>query len=492
MYTKADFQQAIADTINSYPAIAPLYKAGDPRILQSLEAMATMLSMLSAQIETAQAETFEKSRDATVLADAAMRGIILKGTCARAKIRAVNSGDSSFTLDSGRTILDSSGRSWHVETAVTVPAGETGTFEATQQEFTTISHTVSGSVPFYAIEVPAAEDDAYLCSISVSDADGAYSYRDRYVNTAVGERVFHVEADERQRVYVRFGYRGVIGTQPADGTVIRLRVGYTNGDVLPEYDSPLSFEYINSPIEASVELKFDELLVPGQNPVPMNVLRDLAKYPSAYDASAVYLGEFDFLVRRNYPSLQFLSVWNECTEEQARGPSVSNVNCIFVACLSAAGTEQILENASAPAEIAESDLTGTQEAIRELIENADDSYRVRFFTPVISKIQIAITAKVSTSYIASDIEAKIKEVLIDSYGKEAAAAKRGQMKPLYRQIYALLREKVSALSDGQADLTVSISGYSDASVRPELWRYVDADSLTVTVETANILVPAWG
>jgi hypothetical protein len=76
MYTKADFLKAIDNTIANYPAVAPFYYARDPRILQKLEAMATMLSMTSAQIEVAMAEPFEKSRDATILADAAMRGII--------------------------------------------------------------------------------------------------------------------------------------------------------------------------------------------------------------------------------------------------------------------------------------------------------------------------------------------------------------------------------------------------------------------------------
>ena len=40
MLIKKDFQQAIVDFVAAYPAVAPLYQAGDPRILQSLDAMA--------------------------------------------------------------------------------------------------------------------------------------------------------------------------------------------------------------------------------------------------------------------------------------------------------------------------------------------------------------------------------------------------------------------------------------------------------------------
>ena len=55
MLTKADFQKAIEDSITNYPAIEPLYRAGDPRVTQGLDAMATMLAMFSSQIETAMA-----------------------------------------------------------------------------------------------------------------------------------------------------------------------------------------------------------------------------------------------------------------------------------------------------------------------------------------------------------------------------------------------------------------------------------------------------
>lgn len=80
--------------------------------MQHVEAMATMLAMYSAQLETAMSEQFEKTWDATVLADAAMRGIVRKATPAKVRIRAVNKGASAFTIDSERTLLDSSGRSY--------------------------------------------------------------------------------------------------------------------------------------------------------------------------------------------------------------------------------------------------------------------------------------------------------------------------------------------------------------------------------------------
>ena len=96
MYTKADLMKKVEETLPKYPQINVLYKAGDPRIRQNLEAMAAMLAMLSAQVETSQNEAFQKSRDSTVLADASMRGIVRKGTAARAPNQMHEQRDHAF------------------------------------------------------------------------------------------------------------------------------------------------------------------------------------------------------------------------------------------------------------------------------------------------------------------------------------------------------------------------------------------------------------
>ncbi len=496
MLTKADFQQAIKNTIDSYPTIAPLYRAGDPRICQSLDAMATMLSMLSAQIETAQTEQFEKTRDGIVLADAAMRGIVPKGTASRVKIQLVNEGTEAYKVDTGRTLIDANGYNWRADTAVAVAAGETGYFEASQVRYETLTHTVEGAEPFYAIEIPEADDDAYLHSVAVSDADGDYEYRNRYVDNAAGERIYNVEADDRQRVYVRFGYSGVVGTQPNEGAKITLKIGYTNGAVSVDSGSPFQFEYMESVDDSSVTLTMFEQLQTGGAPISMSVLRDMAKYPAVYQDNAVFLGEFGFLVRKNYPNLQFLSVWNETMEEQARGPSVQNVNAIFVACLSADGSEKVIikdadaEEEPEPEEIAEEELTDTQKAIRRLILSADDSYKVRFFTPVISYIAVTVDASVPSPYISKDVTAQIKELILENYGKESAAARRGNQRIPNRDLNALLRSNVVALQDNGADFIATAEGGS--KVRPERWRYVDESSMTISVDSTSATAHSWG
>lgn len=494
MYTKSDFLQAIANTIENYPAIAPLYRAGDPRICQSLEAMATMLSMLSSQIETAQTEQFDKTRDGIVLADAAMRGIVPRGTASRVRIKCVNEGEAAFRMDTGRTLIDSNGRYWRVETPATIAAGGTGFVEATQQRFVTTVHTVSGAEPFYAVEIPQADDDSYICSVSVSDANGDFEYRNRYVANDAGERIYNIEADDRQRLYVRFGYDGVVGWQPAEGAQITLMTGYTNGEITVSYESPFQFETMKSVNDPLVTLTMDEQLSTGGAPISMDVLRDMAKYPAVYQDNAVFIGEFGFLVRKHFPNLQFLSVWNETMEEQARGPSVDNVNAIFVACLSADGKEKTLtqtgEEPVEALEITESELTDTQKAIRRLITSADDSYKVRFFTPVISYIKVDVEASVPSAYLTTDVKAQIKELILKTYGKSSAPSRRGNQKIPNRDLNALLKDNIVALQDSGGDFLATVN--SDSTFRPERWRFVDESSLAITVDMANSTSHSWG
>ncbi|MBY0475373.1 MAG: hypothetical protein K2Q13_10000 [Nitrosomonas sp.] len=496
MLTKSDFQKAIADSITNYPDIAALYQAGDPRIIQNLDAMAAMLAMFSSQLETAMAEPFEKVRDGTVLADAALRGVIRKASPGRVRVSVKNNNTTAFTVDTGRTIIDSAGLPYIIETTAVVAAGGTGTFDAIQLKKEIITHTVSGSAPFYPIEIPAPSDDSHLSGISVSDSGGEYVYRERYTNTWPDERVFHVEADDRQSIYVRFGQTDIVGIQPADGKVITVTISRTAGEISPASGSPFSFEYLNSPTESLVDLTMSALLDKGQNPPSMTTLRDLVKYPSVYNHNAVFLGEFDFVVRRAYSNTQFLSVWNEVIEETIRGASVDNINTLFVACVSADGTETVLvetdpETPVAPSFINELDLTATQKGVRSVILAADDSYRVRFMTPVRSEIPMTITATISAAYVASDVRSKIIETIIAEYGESQPGSRRGTVKPLYKRVYALLKEKIPALSDANADIKVSIAEYA-GEYRPELWSFVSPASLTVTVTAVNVLPPAWG
>lgn len=493
MLTKADFQARLNAVIDRFPAVAARYRAGDPMVRMAIEAQFTGLSMLSQQLEVAQAEPFAKTRPATVLADAAMRGLIPKATPAVYRWQATNNNGTDFTIETGRKLVDALGRPCVVTQGVTIGAGATATFQVMQQQYEPLVHTVSGSSPFYAIEIPESDDDSYLAGIALQDDSDEYAYHVEYANLAVDQKGFHVEIDHRQRVYIKLGWEGVVGYQPGDGEELTVTISRSFGAVEPDVGTACAFENLLTPEDAYVDISMLELVSTGVDPLSITQLRELARYPSIYRSESVFLGQFEFLLRQRYPSLQFVSVWNEAVEEEYRGADIANMNCLFVACFN--GNESTLTEADpadpvSPVSILSQDWSQTQNDLRETLRVADDSYRVKFFTPIRSIFSISIDAQVPTSYEAATVSAEIKDLLLRLYGASSDAARRGANRPSHNEVYEELKA-VRAMDEAGARFSVSVDDAGEAR-RPELWRYVDASSISVTVTTRNALSSAWG
>ena len=494
MLTKTDFLREIATDANQYPDIAARYHAGDPIILQHLEAIATMLGMLAQSIDVAQGETFLKSRDATVYADAAMRGIVPQARPARVQVRVTNNGSAAVSLDTGRPLRDSRGRPWMVAAGSDIAAGATTIIEAEQRTEDVITHSVARDEPFYAIEIPSVRSDGQrLASVEVRDAQGTeWTYANYYSNIGTDEAVYHLESDERQRLYVRFGLSDRIGIQPREGDTFTLSLGYSFGDVTPVLGASFSLASIVTPHDAFLTLSMAALTQAGQDPISVDALRTLARYPSTYNENAVYLGEFDFLIRRHFSTLRFLSVWNERIEEKQRGMSVFNVNTLFVACLGAEGneiTQLRTDQQTQGEEVVRENWTPLQQQIEATILRADDSYRVRFFTPLREPRAWRIEALVGSAYVPSVVAQRIRALILDLYG-ESSLRQSGAL--AVQEIYANLRAGVPEIAEPGADVTIYLPEPDESDPPPETWRYVTDDLLTINVQAVTVSPPSWG
>lgn len=477
MQLKEDFQRRIRDTISQYPAAALLYQVGDPRLLAALDAVATMFGMLSQQLDQDAAEPFIKSRDSTVLADAALRGILPMARSARFRLAVDNPTAAPYTLAAGRRLIDSNGKLCVVETAAVIAAGGTGTVTAKQQLTRTVAVQVAASEPFYSIEIPPSEEGNFIAGLSVVRvSDGqVFAYRPQFCNVAPGELVYTVETDEFRRLFVRFGYQDVVGYQPAVGENFQVVISESSGDIRPAIDSPFTLEYALAPGDADVSVKMEALLEPGTAPMDLPTLRDLLRYPAVYDDNAVFLGNFDFLVRRRLPNLRFLSVWNERIEERVRGASLNSVNKLFFSVIPEDGADQ----------------GSTEELIKQVIAGADDSYRFGVVAAVDVPIVIAVEAFVGVQNEVAVVEAQIRESVLAEYGIDTPAAKRGLVMPQYKRFYDRLRKEVPALAEAGSDLRVAITLPPGAAL-PEQRRYVSDASLAVTITTVQQAPSGWG
>lgn len=472
MYLLSDFQAALVAAVQSRAATAEAYRAGDPDLIANVNALATMLTMLSQQIDVAEVEPFLKARAGTVLADASLRGILPLATPAMARLAVRNPTAQSVTLSAGRGLFDSRGRHYIVEADGTIAAGLTALITAKQITRRQQVHTVSGSSPFYSIAVDPSGSDRHLAGINVLDAVNAFAFKPEFCNVDPGAKVFHAETNEYRQLVLRFGADGIVGYQPANGDVLTIVVTECNGRIDLDAGSPFALESTVNAYDAALVITLSELLSAGSDPPDIDTLRVLARYPALHDSNAVFLSNFDFLLRWKIPGLEFLSVWNEQVEEAVRGANVANINRLFV---SVSSTTLLT--------------AATQDLVRQVVAKADDSYRVNFVAKVDVPVPVTVVATIAAVHDAVDVATQIKNALLALYGRGTVAAAKGMSRIRMQAVHDELRANVAALQDQLSDFTVSIG--ATPTPLPEHFRYMDAAHIVVTVTQVQDSIGLW-
>ncbi|WP_175712153.1 hypothetical protein [Burkholderia ambifaria] len=473
-YTRNDFLQALSDETMNYPAIAQAYQAGDPRLLANLGAAATMLAMLSAQLDEVSMEPFSPARDTTVLADASMKGLLPFARPPHVVLSVENGSAVPLRVVVGRRLLDQKGRVYIAESEATIEPGASADVNARQLTRRIVQHTVVNSTPFYEVQVPASDDDdVSISGLVVNVAGTVFPFRPEFSNVGRNEPAYALEVDEYRRLYVKFGWADVFGVQPANGTVVQLTIEETFGPTDLSVSAPFTFEALSVPAEQFATVTLSRVTFPGAAPIDIDTMREYARYPSTYNRSAVYLGNFDFLIRENLPGVRFLSVWNEQIEESVRGASFRNINTLFISVLMDGVEREWLE-----AEIS------------RIVTRADNSYRLRFIPAVHTPLPLEIDAAVSVVHDPGDVEAKIRNSAYSLYGRDAQAARFGMMQINSKRLGDALQRSVLALQDDLSDCQIRIP-VSIGNTLPEQYRYITAESLTVKVTQSTYNDGMW-
>lgn len=474
MPTAFEFEQSALAALSGFPTVAALVQAGDPRVLAQIRAQAAMLAMLSEQVEVAQFEPFVKSRDSTVLADATLKGILPLARACRVSLSIKNTDTLPFALATGRWLIDTTGRSYTVESGLTIAAGATVLVACTQMTTRTVAHTVGLASPFYRAELTQTDADVYLNTLTVWKGGQEFSYAPDWFNVQINGFNYQVETDEQRRLFVCFGAGNVTGYGVMAGDAFEFRVTECEGlisNLKPA--EKFSLEYVYTPADGLLTLTLATVLDQGAAPPTMADLRVMARYPAIYDHNAVYMGEFDFLLRRYLTGVRFLSVWNEQIEEVVRGANVNNINRLFVAGLVTGVVDSVF-----------------QARVIELITRADNSYRVSFVPAVLTPVAVTIEARVSVVHDPATIQAQIRAALLAVYGDGQPDVARGMSSPIRVQpINILLREAVPAFQDERSDFLVQIT--LPATLLPEQFLYISGDSLSVSVTSASFNAGLW-
>lgn len=474
MLSKEDFLNASRLSIED-SSVLEKWQNGDPVTVQQIQSVAIFLSLISKEIEIALNEPFQKTRDRSILADATNKGILPTAIPHRHKISLTNKSNNRISLTQGRLIEDNEGgRTWRLLTSVTVDAGETVQAIVEQSEYREVSYTVPITEMFhrYGVELSAS---SYLASIGVQDTLAVktnYTYSPRWLSVLPDAKAYTLNTDEKRRIFIEWGADGKVGRTVQANEVFKISLWETEGEIDTAKLTDASLQAVNTSDEQRLVIKFvnDGVVQTGTNPYTIQELKLLTSYGSVYDGSAVYLGDFDFLVRKLILSRTYYSaVWNEKHQQDYYPDDVTlkSVNHLFVAFVAKSATERSL----------------LEQQIQNAITAQDNLYknRVNFIAVEEKKYPISITGRIASVHDLDTVKEQIKALLIENYGRTTLTAHIWRPNGFNTQgIASLLRTNVPAFQDTIGDFSISV----DNSVlnKPHEWVYISDDSITITLD----------
>lgn len=466
MLSVNEIEQSVLVKLQDYPEIAARYYSGDPRVKASIASQITMLGLLSFELDVSEAEPFLKSRERTILADAANKGILSIAKPCKHIIECKNSHNVPITLLAGRYFEDVQGRKWRLLETANIPANGSVNVQAEQSELRTIAYTALTSDPFQQVVVDL-QSDMHLANIAVKDSENNnYAYKPRWMNVAKGEYAVVYKTDSKQRMIIEFGDSDRFGRTLSANTQITFTVIETYGEIDISRLKEASLSELLNSNEQKIRLKFIEngVIQHGTDPLSIDQLRLLSSYAN-YDENAVFLGNFDSNVRRQFMAqTNYIHVWNEAIHEIHYGANINNINRLFVGV--------------SPKHIAELETIKTQ--IAQHISKLDSLYKNRVVFVDVAERQFNLTIKATLNPV-HDIESvkqQVTTLLLGLYG-------RGKLSTSYylsegfniQEISKKIRENIAAFQDQISDYQIITEDLTNNPIKPHEWLYLSETSI---------------
>lgn len=479
MLQQTELQTVIDGALNDYPEIAQRYRAGDPTVSAMLGAIQRLVMLLSQEVHQNLTEPFIKSRDKTIIADAISKGILPVATPCQHRLVVENRGSRTVNLSAGRIIHDNMGRAWRLLGAVSVGASQTRSVLCEQSEVVVHTHTAQTTEGFYWLNLPILEE-THLCAIDIVASKTQYRYTPKFMNAKAGEPCYTLISEDLASISIIFGDSQRCGQTIQAGDTLTIRLTHSHGYIDPDTLKQAALDQIHHDDERQLVLYFEQggQVRAGTNPLNVSQMRLLASYPSTYDQNAVFMGNFDMLIRQHLMGrIAFLHIWNETLHERYYGASVDNINHLNIA-IKAKNTQdqnELLRDA------------------RQLIARADSLLdgRVRDWGVEEVAYAIEIEGRLAGVHDMDGVTAQIKQLLLTKYGKGTIASSHANLDGFNRQeIATLIRDNIPAFQDRISDFVVK--HLHNQAIRPNQWVYLSESSITVSLtRTAEVSANIW-
>ena len=475
MPSLSKIQQVTLIALQEYPDIYARYISGDSSVTAPISAIQHMLAEIGRDVEVSEIEPFIKSRESTILADASNKGILPLGTPCQHYITLTNRGTQRLTILSGRAFEDAQGRPWQFLQNAEVLPNESVDVLAEQSQVRKVKKTIIETLAFNQFKLDIEEDMSLVNLTAVDQDNNIYSFVTRWMNTKAGDYAIILKTDTLREITLEFGDTARFGRTLEANTELEITVLETYGAVDASTLKEAMLQQVNTADEAKLAIRFKSggLVRMGANPLTIDQMRLLASYPT-HDDNAVFLGNFDFLVRKNFMSrTYYLNVWNEMIHEQHYGSSVDHINHLFVSVVPKNPAEYTL----------------ICDEISQLIAKVDSLYsygNVVFIEPVERPFHIMIKATLSPVHDVNVVQEQIKTLLISNYGKEQLASSYNMNNGFnLQEIISLINKQIPAFQDRQSDFKIDIEDLSGNGIKPNHWLFVTADSISFNIERSG-------
>ncbi len=206
-------------------------------------------------------------------------------------------------------------------------------------------------------------------------------------------------------------------------------------------------------------------------------MRLLSSYPSLYDEDAVFLGNFDYVVRKKFMKrAHFISVWNETLQEQHFAITYRDINHLNLVVVAKNPAEQAV----------------LEQDICRYIGFCDNLYegKVNVHEVVEKPLPIVITGTLASVHNTDMVKTQIIELLVERYGREALSSSRWLVNGFNSQeMSKLINDNIVAFQDRMSDFSIKLSNEIN---KPNEWVYITKDSIVVNMErTADISGATW-
>lgn len=474
---------SIDSHLNDYPEVAERWRAGDPTVRAMMTSVVETVLWLSRDNQVNITEPFIKSKQSTIIADAINKGILPVATPCQHLLTIENKGKKQVSLSQGRLIEDGSGREWRIMASINVNPDETKTVLAEQSTVRIVENTIPVSEPFYRLDVTAS-DDSYLSGLSVANTTlgMTYQYTPKFMNAGIGQPAYTLQSNNLRDITIVFGDSQRAGATVQAGDTIEVAITESYGYIDQTTLSSAALSEIYTADESKLTLYFraGDLVRSGSDPLTVAQLRLLSSYPSMYDQDAVFMGNFDFLVRKHFiQRFDYMAVWNETINEKHYGPSLDAINHLFLTVVAKNKGEQNL----------------LVDDINKLIARADTLLAGRVYLRPVSErpFKITITGLLASVHDMDSVKTQIKELLLENFGKGALSSSYHNPDGFNKQEIAIkIRSDIAAFQDRISDFSITTEDTIKNPIKPHEWAYVTESSITINMtRTADTGTAIW-